>query len=232
MRGPRRLRSGLLALVGGLRDVAVLNMPGAAGMVLRRRHFRRRLRHLGENVQIGVGVQIVNPEWVSIADDCWIDSYVILLAGPPREGARKIARLPNPDYPGEEGELTIGPRTHVAAHALVSGHGGTLIAGSTTIGAGARVYSLSHHHRNLLDDGDTFRYRFGTQAPEAEQALVSAPVVVEYGAAVGTNSVVLPGATIGRETWVGAGSVVTAPLEPGMLAWGAPAKIQRPRWGG
>jgi acetyltransferase-like isoleucine patch superfamily enzyme len=227
-----RLIFGLHSLAAALRDLIVAELPGPAGVLLRRRYYARRLRHLGQNVQIGIGVQIVNPEWVSIGDDCWIDSYAILLAGPPHEGARKVARQRNADYAGREGELTIGPRTHVAAHSLVSGHGGVLIEGSTTVGAGARVYSLSHHHRNPLDDADTFRYRFGSQAPEAEQALVSSPVVVGHGAAVGTNSVVLPGVTIGRETWVGAGSVVTRSLEPGMLAWGAPAKVREPRWGG
>jgi acetyltransferase-like isoleucine patch superfamily enzyme len=225
-----RLLRGLRALWAGLIEMVVVGLPGPAGTWLRGRYWGRRLRELGAGVQIDVGVQFVNPAWISIGDGCWIDRYAILLGGPPHEGGRLIARRANDDYAGGEGELVVGPRTHVAAHSLLSGHGGLQIDGSTTIGAGARVYSLSHHHRNLDDDGDETRYRFGSQVPPSEQALISAPVVIALGAAIGTNAVVLPGVTVGEDTWVGAGSVVTGSLEPGGLAWGAPARVDRPRW--
>ena len=226
------LLRGVRAFAQALVEVAVVNLPGPAGVWLRDRYWRQRLRHLGEDVQIDVGVQFVNPEWISIGDRCWIDCYAILLGGPPWEGERTIARLPNEDYSGREGDLTIGPRTHVAAHSLISGHGGVVIEGTTTIGAGARVYSLSHHHRNLNDETDVRRYHFGSRTPESEQALIASPVVVRAGAAIGTNSVVLPGVTVGYDTWVGAGSVVTKSLPADGLAWGAPAKVERQRWQG
>ena len=60
-------------------------MPGAVGDRLRRAYYRRRLLHLGKDVRIDVGVQIVHPEHVSIGDRVWIDKYAVLLAGPPRE---------------------------------------------------------------------------------------------------------------------------------------------------
>jgi acetyltransferase-like isoleucine patch superfamily enzyme len=226
------LLNGVRALLAGLVELVVVDLPGPAGAWLRYRYWRRRVRHMGADVQIDVGVQLVNPEWISIGDRCWIDRYAILLGGPPHEGERRIARLPNDDYDGREGELTVGPRTHVAAHSLLSGHGGLLIEGATTVGAGARVYSLSHHHRNLDDDEDVRRYRFGSQVPEADQALVASPVVIRTGAAIGTNSVVLPGVTVGEDTWVGAGSVVTRSLPAEGLAWGAPARVEQPRWPG
>ena len=224
-----RILFGVRELVSGLKEMAIVYLPGPVGAYLRQRHYRGRLRHLGRDVQIEVGVQLVNPEWISIGDNCWIDRYAVLLGGPPREGGRKIARRPNPDFRHAEGELVIGRQTHIAPHAVVSGHGGVEIEGVTTIAAGAKLYSLSHHHRNLLDDSDPTRYRFTSQAPDEQQALISAPVVVGEGAAVGLNAVVLPGVTIGRESWVGAGSVVTSSVEPGRLAWGAPARDQGER---
>ncbi len=227
-----KLIRGACAFAVGLVELVVVGLPGPAGAWLRYRYWARRVRHMGADVQIEVGVQLVNPEWISIGDHCWVDRYAILLGGPPHEGERKVARRPNHDYTGGEGVVSVGPRTHVSAHSLLSGHGGLLIEGTTTIGAGARVYSLSHHHRNLDDDEDVRRYRFGSQAPETDQALVSSPVVIRTGAAIGTNSVVLPGVTVGEDTWVGAGSVVTRSLPAEGLAWGAPAKVEQPRWSG
>jgi acetyltransferase-like isoleucine patch superfamily enzyme len=82
---------------------------------------------------------------------------------------------------------------------------------------------LSHHHRNLDDPQDKFLYRFGSRVPEREQALLSSPVALEVNAALGTNAVMLPGSTIGRDAWVGAGAVVRDAIPDGCIAVGAPA---------
>lgn len=222
MRNPRRiLESAWLALV--------LPMPGAAGDRLRRAYYRRRLRHMGRNVRIDVGVQIEGAEHVSIGDDVWIDKYAVLVAGPPREGHRKVIRRSNPDFSFREGDLVIGAQTHVAAHTVINAHGGVQIDGCTTIGAGAKVYSLSHHHRNIDDPRDTRLYRFSTLAPDEEQLLISAPVVVRHGAAVALNCVVLPGSRIGRDAWVTVGSVVRGTIPERSIASGTPAVPVRAR---
>ncbi|MCK9900287.1 acyltransferase [Frankia sp. Cpl3] len=52
-----------------------------------------------------------------------------------------------------------------------------------------------------------------------------ADIIVGKDVWIGANSVVLPGVTIGDSTIVGAGSVVTKSLPPGMLAAGVPAKV-------
>jgi acetyltransferase-like isoleucine patch superfamily enzyme len=49
-------------------------------------------------------------------------------------------------------------------------------------------------------------------------------VVIEDFAVLGAHSVVLPGVRLGRESVVGAGSVVKHDVEPGALASGSPAK--------
>jgi acetyltransferase-like isoleucine patch superfamily enzyme len=50
------------------------------------------------------------------------------------------------------------------------------------------------------------------------------PIVVRYGAAIGANSTVLPGVTIGRWAMVGAGSVVTRDVADHELVAGNPAR--------
>lgn len=55
----------------------------------------------------------------------------------------------------------------------------------------------------------------------------SRPVVLEEGVWIGAHSVVLKGVTIGRDTTVGAGSVVTKSLPARCIAAGTPAKVIR-----
>lgn len=57
------------------------------------------------------------------------------------------------------------------------------------------------------------------------QEWVVAKTKVEYGAALGANSTVVAGTTIGRWAMIGAGSVVTKNVPPYALALGNPARI-------
>ncbi len=53
------------------------------------------------------------------------------------------------------------------------------------------------------------------------------PVVIKDGAWLGGGAIVCPGVTIGENTVVGAGSVVTRDLPPGVLAVGNPCRVVR-----
>jgi len=54
-----------------------------------------------------------------------------------------------------------------------------------------------------------------------------APISIHDNVWLGGSVIVCPGVTIGENTVVGAGSVVTRDLPPGVVAFGAPAKVQR-----
>lgn len=215
----------LAAVLRALPEWLVVGLPGDAGIALRHAVYRRRFRHLGRDVVFEPGVRIAGAEWISIGDNCWIDQGVVLLAGPPGEGGRVIAREPNPAYAGAEGELTIGRNVHVAAGAVLSAHGGMRLGSDLTVASGARVYSLTHHHSNPLDAEDRFAYRFSSRSPAGEQALISSPVVIGDAAAVGLNAVVLPGSTIGDRAWLGALSRLRGALPEGVIAAGCPAQV-------
>jgi acetyltransferase-like isoleucine patch superfamily enzyme len=55
------------------------------------------------------------------------------------------------------------------------------------------------------------------------------PTVVERGAAIGANATIVCGVTIGAHSMVGAGSVVTRDVPPGVLVVGNPARVVGPR---
>jgi acetyltransferase-like isoleucine patch superfamily enzyme len=224
----RRLLNYPLQLMLDLAEWLLCYLPGPLGRKLRRLYWRARLRHLGAGAQIDTGVCIMNPRYVSVGDQCWLDHGVIILAGPASEaGGRRVWHSPNPAYRGAPGEVHIGDRVHVAALSVLQGHGGLQIGSDLTIASGVRIYSLTHHHANPADPTDRRKYKFSTMSPAAEQSLISAPVVVGDAAAVGLNSVVLPGVQIGAGTWVGAGSVVNRSLPANVMAAGNPARVLR-----
>ena len=61
--------------------------------------------------------------------------------------------------------------------------------------------------------------------PIGRQTMPEEPVRIGWGSWLGTNSVVLPGVTIGRHVAVGAGAVVTTDLPDNCVAVGAPARV-------
>jgi len=55
------------------------------------------------------------------------------------------------------------------------------------------------------------------------------PVVIGFGADIGTNSVVLPGVRVGANAIIGAGAVVNQDVPDYAIAAGVPARVLRDR---
>lgn len=75
---------------------------------------------------------------------------------------------------------------------------------------------------------DTDFHPLGPARRRAEPAAgASAPVVIGDDCFIGTHSLILKGASVGDGTVIGAGSVVTGPIPPGVVAAGNPARVLR-----
>lgn len=206
----------------------IRNMPGRLGVFLRRLYWSTRLGRLGKKVVLGRNVAIQNPRYVSIGNNCWIDDNVTLIAGPPGKRPH-INRIGS--FIFDSGYLKIGDGTHVAINVVIQAHGGVLIEGETTIASGSKIYSLSHHYKNLDDSSDQTRYIFGSMVEEARQYLLIGSVKMERGTAVGLNSVVLPGTVLREYSWLGSSSVLSGETLRGVILSGNPAKVVKIRHG-
>ena len=94
--------------------------------------------------------------------------------------------------------------------------GTVTIEDDVLMGAGVHIYAGNHR----FDRTDIPIIDQGYQQP--------CPVRIERGAWIGAAVVILPGVTIGRNAVVGAGSVVTRDVPPGMVAAGNPARCHHP----
>lgn len=183
-------------------------LPGPIGINLRRRFWKKRLGFLGKSVRIDVNVYFQNPQFIVIGDNCWIDRNVAILAGGP--GSERITFVKsNSGYKGKAGEVTIGKNTHIAPNCVLSGIAGIHIGQNCGIAANSSIYSFSHHYRNLADRDDTYQYSFTPMARLDQQAMILGAVVIEDFCAVGLHSVILPGSTLMRGTWIASGSIVS-----------------------
>jgi galactoside O-acetyltransferase len=201
-------------------------MPGPLGNRGRYYLWKLRMKSLGKTVTFGRGVRIVGPEWISIGDNTWIDDDVVLLAGPPGKSGCFISFKNNDNYARAIGELWIGKNCHIAQQVVLQAHGGLSIGDNSGVASGARIYTLSHHYRDLTGEAPVdIVFKFTPRANPEEQALIAAPVVLEESTALGLNSVVLPGATIKTGAWVGVLSTVIGEISANSIAGGNPATV-------
>lgn len=205
----------------------IVDIPGPLGRRVRRLYWRTQMRHMGKNVQIDVGVRFLSPQHISIGNNVWIDNYVIIIAGPPTLGDGPFLRRDDEAPVVEPGEIMIGDNVHIANFVIIQGHGGVKIGSNMTIASGSMIYSMSHHHSNLLDRSDERKYKFTSMVDRKDQSLLSAPVIIGDDCAVALNTILLPGTRIGAGSWIAATSVVSGKLPPNVLAAGNPAQIIR-----
>lgn len=183
-------------------------IPSRVGVKLRLFYYRKRLLSCGSNVVIDTGVYFQYPKKIALGNNVWIDKNVILLAGVPNL-TRKVCIKENSFYMGEMGELQIDDFVHVAPNVVIQAHGGVHIGAKTGIAAGSKIYSLSHHYRNLSNNDDTNNYYFTPMVSGEEQALLLSPVVIGRGCAISLNNIVLPGTVIPDNIWFGVGMIIS-----------------------
>jgi acetyltransferase-like isoleucine patch superfamily enzyme len=112
--------------------------------------------------------------------------------------------------------MEIGSDTWIGQGCFFHSAGGLKIGNAVGIGPMVKILTSHHDDRN-------------PELAVLELPLIFKPVVIEDGADIGTGSVILPGVTIGRNSIIGAGSVVTRDVQPFAVYAGVPAKFLRMR---
>lgn len=117
---------------------------------------------------------------------------------------------------------TIGNTVSIGSHAVIEHH--------VEIEDGARVHSQAFipefsklGARSWVGPRATFTNAPHPLCPAVHDCLKGP--TLETGAKIGANATLLPGVTIGAFALVGAGSVVTRDVAPGMVVVGNPARV-------
>lgn len=108
--------------------------------------------------------------------------------------------------------VSIGSNVFINADFMVIGSGRITIGDNVLIGPGTRFYTPNHSL-------DIDLRRAGWE--------IGLPITLEDDVWLGGSVVVCPGVTIGRGAVVGAGSVVTKDVPPGVVVGGNPARVIR-----
>lgn len=204
-------------------NMLVTYCPGEIGYILRRRFWKKKLKYLGKDVKIDVGVYFQNPSYIAIDDNSWIDRNVIILAGLDASKREKIVKR-NSLYKGEPGVVYIGKGCHIGIGCILSGiSAGIYISDNCGIAAHGKIYSFSHHYRSRKDPKRLILT--SPMAPDEKQCLIEGAIYFGFNVGVALNCTILPGVALEDNAGVFPNSVVFLGRYPeSILISGNPAK--------
>lgn len=181
-------------------------LPGEIGFRLRYLFWEKRLKFLGKSVRIDIGVYFQNPRFISIDDSCWIDRGVMILAGADTSN-RKRYLFPNDKFPLDKGMVHIGKKVHIGPFSIISGIGGVYISDECGFSSGVKIYSFSNHYRSAEDPSNR-QFHFGILVEHKRQYMLEGTVFLGENVGVALNAIILPGVSIGKDSFVAINSVV------------------------
>ena len=198
----------------------VMNMDTPQAAEARIAYYKMKLRHMGKNVKIGVGVRIIKPENVSLGDNVQIGDNCHLIAGTEKgitldDGARlRYGVFLDTETP--KGYIEIGKEVYIGTGCCLHGHIGLEIGNFSLLAQNITITPSSHR----FDDPDATIYSqkgFMKKLTIGRDCYIGMNVSIVYTGSIGDGSV------------IGAGSVVVKKIPPYSVALGVPAKVIKKR---
>lgn len=184
-------------------------------------YYKTQLKFMGENVRIGAGVKIVNPQYISLGNNVTIgDGCTLIARGPGGITLEDRVALQDRVYldteRDEEGYIIIGRSSYIGTGTTLFGHVGLEIGDHVLMAQNITLTPYSH----IFEDPKANIIKQGGHTQKVEigrDVYVGMGVNIMYSGSIGEGSV------------IGAGSTVVKPIPPYAVAVGSPAKVIRER---
>ena len=188
---------------------------------LRLEYYRTKFKSMGENVYIGKGVNIVNPQFISVGNNVEIKNDVTLIARGEggitlSDGVRLQERVYLDTERTNDGYITIGKGVYIGTGTTLFGHMGLEIGDDCLLAQNITLTPYSH----IFDDPNSIIYSQGGHCKK---------VTIGRDVYIGMRAAVMYSGDIGEGSVIGAGSVVVKPIPPYSIAVGCPAKVIKER---
>jgi acetyltransferase-like isoleucine patch superfamily enzyme len=189
-------------------------LPGAAGLVLRKKCFKSFLGKVGRNVVFGKSITIRQPHKICIGNNVVIDDYAVLDAkGSDNKGiviGNNVMIGRNTVISCKNGNVTIGDNTNIAMNCFIQSAKDVNIGKNVLMSAYCYVIGGGDHETDRTD------------IPIIAQGQVVKGITIEDNCLLGAAVKIQDGVTIGRDSIIGTGAVVTKSIPQFSIAVGLP----------
>ena len=160
-------------------------LPKFKGMYLRSLYYRFRVKHLGRNVLIDQNVFFAYPNEVTLAEFCYIDKNVTLMAK----------------------TVEVGKRVHLAPNVFISGGGHFVAEDYSCVATKSSIITSSETLKNGSRSS-------GPMVPAVERDMIRGKVILKKDAFVGAGCIILPNVVVGQGSVIAAGVTISKSTEP------------------
>jgi len=154
------------------------------------------LASAGVDVQISRDARLFGVSRISLGDHVRIDAFTLISAGAP---------------------VTIGNYVHIAPFCSLSGQGGIILEDFSGLSGRVSIYSSSDDYSGRTMTNPT--------VPAEFKDITSAQIHIGRHVIIGAGAVLLPGASIGEGSAVGALCLVSRPLPEWKIFAGNPLRL-------
>ncbi len=172
-------------------------------------YYKNLIESVNGNVEIEFGVEVRTPEKIYIGDNCLIKRGTILNG---RSQTRQFGLVLNKGTYIKEycyldaynGYIELGNHCAISQFSILGGHGGLKIGEYVMIGPYTYIIPSNHVIESL-------------EIPYVCQGNRDDGVIIEDNVWIGGGCIILAGVKIGRNSVIGAGSVVTKDVPPDVV---------------
>jgi acetyltransferase-like isoleucine patch superfamily enzyme len=196
-------------------------IPGAAGLLLRKLFYPILFKEVGRNVVFGKSMTIRHPNKIRLGEHVLMDDYAVLDAkgtdGSSLEIGKNVIIGRNTVISCKNGSIKIGENSNIAMNCFIQS--------AKTVKIGKNVLMAAYCY--VIGGGDHSSDR--TDIPVIAQGQVVRGVKIEDNCWLGAGVKVQDGVTVGRDSIIGSGAVVTTDIPEFSVAVGVPARVIKNR---
>ena len=198
-----------------------MNMEGPDAERVRVEYYKDRFRAMGDNVRIGCGVKIVNPQNISVGNNVTISDNCVLIARSSNGiTLGDTVTLKYGVYLDTESEdkgfIETGNNVYIGTGCCFHGHEGLEIGDNALLAQNITITPFSH----TFNDRNDLIWNQGGKTRK---------VSIGKDCYIGMNCCILYSADVMDGSVVGSGSVVVHTIPPYSVAVGVPAKVIKQR---
>lgn len=192
-------------------------IPGALGLVLRKKLYPKLFKKVGRNVIFGKSVTIRHPGKISLGNNCVLDDYAVLDAkGESNSGISigdNVIIGRNTSISCKNGDISIGDNSNIATNCFIQS--------AQKVEIGKNVLFAAYCY--VIGGGDHAYDR--TDIPIMSQGQIVRGITIADDCWLGAAVLVQDGVHISNGSIIGSGAVVTKNLPSYAIAAGVPAKV-------
>ncbi len=196
-------------------------LPGMIGLALRSVFYPSLFKTAGKGVVFGRNLTIRNPHRICLGQKVILDDYVLIDGrGAGLEGVLigdRVIVNRNACIQAKWGAIRIGDDTNVGAGSLIVSMGGVEIGSQVGIAGGCYI------------SGGQFQTETTATGDGKHAKITRGPIRLGDRCWLGMRATVLDGTSIGEDTIVGVGAVVTQSVPASATVLGNPARVVQKR---